>query len=114
IAQVHKAVTADGRTVAVKVLRPGIRRRFARDIATYEWAAAHLEALGGEAARLRPRLTIENFKRWTNRELDMRREAASASELAEARKAFEGYAIPARDWDRTNGRVMTLDWIDGI
>ena len=61
IAEVHKAVTADGRTVAVKVLRPGIRRRFARDIATYEWAAAHLEALGGEAARLRPRLTIENF-----------------------------------------------------
>jgi len=114
IAQVHKAVTADGRTVAVKVLRPGIRRRFARDIDTYEWAAAHLEALGGEAARLRPRLTIENFKRWTNRELDMRREAASASELAEGMKGFEGYAIPAIDWDRTNGRVLTLDWVDGV
>jgi ubiquinone biosynthesis protein len=114
IAQVHKAVTTDGRTVAVKVLRPGIRRRFAKDIATYEWAAAHLEALGGEATRLRPRLTIENFKRWTNRELDLRREAASASELAEGMKGFEGYAIPAIDWDRTNGRVLTLDWIDGI
>ena len=76
IAQVHKAVTTDGRTVAVKVLRPGIRERFAADIATYEWAAAHLEALGGEASRLRPRLTIANFKRWTNRELDLRREAA--------------------------------------
>ncbi len=37
----------------------------ASDIETYEWAAAHLEALGGEAARLRPRLTIENFRRWT-------------------------------------------------
>jgi len=114
IAQVHKAVTTEGSTVAVKVLRPGIRRRFARDIETYEWAAAHLEAFGGEAARLRPRLTIENFKRWTNRELDMRREAASASELAEGMKGFEGYAIPAIDWDRTNGRVLTLEWVDGI
>ena len=114
IAQVHKGVTAEGKTVAIKVLRPGIRERFARDIDTYEWAAAHLEALGGEARRLRPRLTIANFKRWTNRELDLRREAASASELAEYMRGFEGYCVPSIDWDRTNGRVMTIEWIDGI
>ncbi|WP_338467525.1 2-polyprenylphenol 6-hydroxylase [Novosphingobium sp. ZN18A2] len=114
IAQVHRAVTTDGRKVAVKVLRPGIREKFARDIDTYEWAAAHLEAFGGEASRLRPRLTIANFKRWTLRELDLRREAASASELSEGMSAFEGYRIPSIDWDRTNGKVMTLDWIDGI
>jgi ubiquinone biosynthesis protein len=114
IAQVHRAVTSEGRSVAVKVLRPGIREKFAADIQTYEWAAAHLEALGGEAARLRPRLVIANFKRWTLRELDLRREAASASELAELMKATEGYRVPGIDWDRTNGRVMTIDWIDGI
>ena len=114
IAQVHRALTSEGREVAVKVLRPGIRERLAQDIATYEWAAAHLEALGGEARRLRPALTIANFKRWTNSELDLRREAASASELAEAMRGFEGYCIPSIDWDRTNGRVMTIEWIDGI
>jgi ubiquinone biosynthesis protein len=114
IAQVHKGVTVEGKTVAIKVLRPGIREKFERDIETYEWAAAHLEALGGEARRLRPRLTIANFKRWTHRELDLRREAASASELAEAMKGFEGYCVPSVDWDRTNGRVMTIEWIDGI
>ncbi|MBS0253718.1 MAG: 2-polyprenylphenol 6-hydroxylase [Proteobacteria bacterium] len=113
IAQVHRARLADGRQVAVKVLRPGIREKFAADIATYEWAAAHLEALGGEAERLRPRLVIANFKRWTARELDLRREAASASELAELMRAESGYRIPAIDWDRTCGRVMTLDWIAG-
>jgi ubiquinone biosynthesis protein len=114
IAQVHKGVTTDGRTVAIKVLRPGIREKFERDIATYEWAAAHLEALGGEAQRLRPRLTIANFKRWTNRELDLRREAASASELARSMRGIAGYCIPSIDWDRTNGRVMTIEWIEGI
>ena len=114
IAQVHRALTSEGREVAVKVLRPGIRERLAQDIATYEWAAAHLEALGGEARRLRPALTIANFKRWTNSELDLRREAASASELAEAMRGFEGYCIPSIDWDRTNGRVMTIEWIDGM
>jgi ubiquinone biosynthesis protein len=114
IAQVHRAITTDGRKVAVKVLRPGVREKFARDIDTYEWAAAHLEALGGEAARLRPRAIIANLKRWTVRELDLRREAASASELAEAMKGQEGYAIPAIDWDRTNGSVMTIEWVDGV
>ncbi len=114
IAQVHKALTTDGREVAIKVLRPGIREKFARDIQTYEWAAAHVEAMGGEATRLRPRLTIANFKRWTNSELDLRREAASASELAEEMSGVGGYRIPAIDWDRTNGRVLTIEWIDGV
>lgn len=114
IAQVHKGVTTDGRKVAIKVLRPGIREKFARDIATYEWAAAHVEAMGGEASRLRPRLTIANFKRWSNSELDLRREAASASELAQEMAGVGGYRIPDIDWDRTNGRVMTIEWIDGV
>jgi ubiquinone biosynthesis protein len=113
IAQVHKGVTTEGRSVAIKVMRPGIREKLARDIDTYEWAAAHLEALGGEASRLRPRLVIANFKRWTARELDLRREAASASELADAMRGHDGYRVPGVDWDRTNGRVMTIDWIDG-
>ena len=114
IAQVHRAVTTDGRQVAVKVRRPGIDKQFARDIETYEWAAAHLEALGGEASRLRPRQVIANFRRWTLRELDLRREAASASELAEMMVGVPTYEVPAIDWDRTASRVMTLDWIDGI
>ncbi|QLC24434.1 2-polyprenylphenol 6-hydroxylase [Parasphingopyxis algicola] len=114
IAQVHKAVTTDGRTVAIKVLRPGIEKIFARDIETYEWAAAQVEAMGGELARLRPRLTIETFKRWTARELDLRREAASASELADGMEAEPDFVIPEIDWQRTGGRVMTLQWFDGI
>ncbi|WP_066647093.1 MULTISPECIES: 2-polyprenylphenol 6-hydroxylase [Sphingomonas] len=114
IAQVHRAVTTDGRTVAVKVLRPGVEEEFARAIDTYEWAAARLETMGGELTRLRPRLVIETFKRWTARELDLRREAASASELAEAMTAEPDFIVPKIDWQRTTGRVMTLEWIDGV
>ncbi|MGE4322218.1 MAG: 2-polyprenylphenol 6-hydroxylase [Sphingobium sp.] len=114
VAQVHRATTTDGRDVAVKVIRPGVIDQFNRDIQTYEWAAAHVERLGGEVARLRPRLVIANLKRWTARELDLRREAASASELAQAMQAMPGYRIPVIDWDRTTGKVMTMEWVDGI
>lgn len=114
IAQVHRAVTTDGRQVAVKVLRPGIEEDFARAIETYEWAAAQAEAMGGELARLRPRLIIATFRQWTARELDLRREAASASELAESMKAEPGFIVPDIDWKRTARRVMTLEWVDGV
>ena len=90
VAQVHKAVTSDGRTVAVKILRPGIEAKFASDIETYEWIAAHAAARGGELARLRPREVIATFKQWTLRELDLRREAAAASELRAMMRAEDG------------------------
>ncbi|HEY9552178.1 2-polyprenylphenol 6-hydroxylase [Allosphingosinicella sp.] len=114
IAQVHRAVTTDGRHVAIKVLRPNIEDDFARAIDTYEWAAAQVEAMGGEAARLRPRLVVATFRQWTMRELDLRREAASASELREAMEAESGFYVPQIDWTRSARRVMTLEWIDGI
>ncbi|WP_310498246.1 AarF/UbiB family protein [Sandarakinorhabdus sp.] len=114
IAQVHRAVTSDGRAVAIKLLRPGIEAEVARAIATYEWGAAHLETLGGEFARLRPRAVIAMFKGWIETELDLRREAASASELAEILAGEPDYVIPAVDWARSGRRMLVIDWIDGV
>jgi ubiquinone biosynthesis protein len=114
IAQVHRAITTEGREVAVKVLRPGIEEELAKAIQTYEWAAAHVELLGGEAERLRPRLVIAHFKQWTRRELDLQREAASASELRDNMVAEPGFHVPEIDWGRTARRVLTLEWLDGI
>ena len=114
IAQVHRAVTTDGREVAVKVLRPGIEEEFAKAIETYEWAAAQVESYGDEVQRLRPRMVVAQFRQWTARELDLQREAASASELKENMIAEPGYYVPEIDWRRTARRVLTLEWLDGI
>jgi ubiquinone biosynthesis protein len=114
IAQVHHAVTTEGREVAVKVLRPGIEEEFAQAIETYQWAALHVERAGGELERLRPRLVVEHFKQWTRRELDLQREGASASELRDNMVAEPGFHVPEIDWSRTARRVLTLEWLDGI
>ncbi|HET7282174.1 MAG TPA: AarF/UbiB family protein, partial [Sphingomicrobium sp.] len=87
---------------------------FARAIETYEWAAAQAERYGGELERLRPRLVVAHFRQWTARELDLQREAASASELRENMIAEPGYFVPEIDWRRTARRVLTLEWLDGI
>ncbi len=114
MAQVHRGLTTEGRQVAIKMLRPGIEEKLARDIETYEWGAGYIETLGGEFARLRPRAVIATFKGWTDAELDLRREAASASELAETLEGEPDFIVPGIDWARSSRRTLVIDWIDGI
>ena len=114
IAQVHRGVTSDGRAVAIKLLRPGIEADVASALKTYEWGAGHLETLGGEFARLRPRAVIATFRAWIEAELDLRREAANASELAEILAGEPDFVVPAVDWQRSTRRVLVIDWIDGV
>lgn len=114
IAQVYQAETLDGVTVAVKVLRPGIKQAFRKATETYEWAATKIESLNDEFIRLRPKLVVKTFRQWTIRELDLRREAASASELAENMEAVPGFKVPVIDWNRTSQSMMVMQWIDGI
>jgi ubiquinone biosynthesis protein len=116
IAQVHRAETADDppRPVAVKVLRPGIEQEFARDLSALALAARIAERVSKEARRLRPVAVVETIAVSVALELDLRMEGAAASELAERTKADPDFRVPAIDWDRTSGRVLTSEWIDGI
>lgn len=114
IAQVHKAVTLDGRTVAVKVLRPGVAKRFARDLTTYFFAARMAERLVPELRRLRPVDVVQTLARTTQLEMDFRLEAAAISEMAGNISRDEGFRVPDVDWTRTSKSVLTTEWINGI
>ena len=114
IAQVHKARTADGRDVAVKILRPDVERRIARDIQTLTLGAALAERFAPASRRLEPRKFVETVSRSLTIETDLRLEAAAASELAEAASVAKGYRIPDVDWARSTRRVLTTQWIDAI
>jgi ubiquinone biosynthesis protein len=111
IAQVHRAEIpiADGlRSVAVKVLRPGIERRFAIDQEAFAFAARNAEAFSAEARRLRLVETVATLRRSVALEMDLRLEAAALSEMAENTKGDPGFRVPAIDWDRTTREVLTL------
>lgn len=114
IAQVHFAVTTEGEPVAVKVLRPGVERQFARDLALFAAMASLVHALFPFARRFRPREVVETFARSVRIELDLRLEAAAASELAENFADHPGFKVPAVDWRRTARRVLTLERVSGL
>jgi ubiquinone biosynthesis protein len=115
IAQVHKAEveTADGRrTVAVKVLRPGVERRFNADLRSFTSVARYAESVSAEARRLRLVEVVDTLRRSVALEMDFRLEAAALSEMAENTKNDPDFRVPAVDWDRTSKEVLTLEWID--
>ena len=115
IAQVHRAEVAAGadrRAFAVKVLRPGIERRFKADIAAFIFVARHAENFSSEARRLRLIETVETLRRSVAIEMDLRLEAAALSEMAENTKDDPDFRVPAVDWDLTARDVLTLEWID--
>ena len=116
IAQVHRAevMTAEGiKPVAVKVLRPGVERRFKSDQDVFAFAARTAEAWSAEAQRLRLIETAETLRRSVVLEMDFRLEAAALSEMAENTKEDADFRVPSVDWERTAKDVLTLEWVEG-
>lgn len=114
ISEVFKAVTTEGKVVAVKVLRPGVEQQFARDIQLFFWLARIIEKRLPSARRLKLVEVVKTFADSVKIEMDLRLEAAAASELKDNLKDDDGVYIPEVDWVRTSKRVLTLEWIDGI
>ena len=117
IAQVHPAhvMGKDGlRKVAVKVIRPGVRQRFAHDIEAM-YLVSHLQdRFLPSMRRLKPVEVTRTLEQTTKIEMDLRLEAAALSELAENTANDPGFRVPKVDWERTGRDVITMEWIDGI
>ncbi len=113
VAQVHKAITRDGKVVAVKILRPDVDVRFRNDIASFGFAARMIERFSQVGRRLRPVSAVSMLKDSMNLELDLRMEASALSEIADNSKNDPGFRVPKVDWARTSKRVLTTEWIDG-
>jgi len=114
IAQVHFAVDAEGREVAVKVLRPGIEEAFERDLELFLWGAELIEANIPEWRRFRPVESLRTIVETVQMEMDLRFEAAAAAEIADNFMGDPAFKVPAVDWSRTARRVLTTERVSGI
>ncbi|MEL6361918.1 MAG: 2-polyprenylphenol 6-hydroxylase [Pseudomonadota bacterium] len=114
IAQVHKAVLKNGKTVAVKVLRPNIEEDVHREFRAFARAARTAEGVSKLARRMEPVKFIKTLDDAASIELDLRMEAGAASALADILLDHERIIIPDVHWDLTSRRVLTVDWIDGV
>lgn len=118
LAQLHPAWLTDGRKVAVKVLRPGVERRVAQGLDSMRLGARLAVRFVPLARRLEPTAFVETIARALRMELDVRLEAAAASELKDImdKDVAQGghMTAPAVIWDGVGKRVLTLEWAPGL
>ena len=114
IAQVHAAKLTDDREVVVKVVRPGIDAVIRRDVGLLSMVAELAERYWGESHRLRPRAIVAEFEKVIFDELDLQREAASASLL---RRNFQDTGllyVPEIHWDFSHRDVLVAERVTGV
>lgn len=114
IAQVHTARLHNGRSVVVKVLRPGIKVRIHRDVELLYLFADLANRYWTEGRRLRPREVVAEFEKNLHDELDLMREAANATQLRRNFKDSDLLYVPEIEWDYTLSNVMVMEQISGI
>ena len=117
IAQVHKAQIDDGgiiKDVAIKILRPNIKKIFNEEVDALMLFAYIIESLIKKTKRLKLVEVVFLLKEVTNLEMDLRFEAAAANEYAENTRNDAGFKVPKIYWNYTSENIMTLDWVDGI
>jgi len=117
IAQVHKAQINDDGTikdVAIKILRPNIKKTFNEEIDALMLLAYLVESSIPKTKRLRLVEVVFLLKEITNHEMDLRFEAAAANEFSENTKNDSGFYVPKIYWNFTSEDILTLDWIEGI
>jgi ubiquinone biosynthesis protein len=114
IAQVHQAIVPRHGVVAIKVLRPRIEKKLAKEMAALRFLAQAIELFSPQSRRLEPVQFIATVASAMERELDLRLEAGAAAEFREVAEKDGYLAVPQIDWSRSSKRVMTLDWVDGI
>ncbi len=119
VAQVHKGVLkgkngAPGDVVAVKILRPNIQKLMSRDMDSIEMVANLAHGIVPKLRRLRPKDFVSEARRAVMLELDLRLEAAAASEMRDVAIETGLFRVPALHWDLVDKNVMVSEWVDGM
>jgi ubiquinone biosynthesis protein len=114
IGQVHRATLPNGRSVAVKVQRPGAPRQIEADLALLYQAARLAKERVRALDFIDARQLVDEFARSIRQELDYRLEARNADAFHHNFAGHPHVRVPRVYWSYTRTRVLTLEWLDGI
>ena len=113
LGQVHRATLRDGRQVAVKVQRPGIRDQIVADMEVIEGLAEFLDDHTDVGRRYGFAPMVAEFRKVILRELDYRLEARNLLTLGHNLARFDAIVVPRPIQDYTNTRVLTMEFVPG-
>lgn len=113
VGQVHRAVLKDGTTVAVKVQRPGVEGVFKSDIEIYYYLADLIVRHFPELKDYDIKGIVEEFEKYTNREMDYTLEAKNIEIFHNNFKGSAKVRIPKVYWEHTRKRVLVMEFING-
>lgn len=114
LSQVHRARCSEGREVAVKVQRPEVRQQIETDLTILRFAAREAQRYSEWCRENDVVGWVEEFAHLLRAELDFTREAANLDRLREQLDEHDGVTAPRVHWDLTTGRVLTMDFVEGI
>ena len=114
ISQVHKATLKNGKTVAVKIQRPDVRKIMQTDIEIMFYVARLLENKIPKIKKFSPIRIIEEFSKWTEKELDFKKEAINAKRFARNFSKDRTVKIPEIYDEFTTGKLLVMEFIEGI
>ncbi|KAB0402401.1 hypothetical protein E2I00_000849, partial [Balaenoptera physalus] len=110
LAQVHKAVLHDGRTVAVKVQHPKVQAQSSKDILLMEVLVLAVKQLFPEFEFM---WLVDEAKKNLPLELDFLNEGRNAEKVAQMLKHFDFLKVPQIYWELSTKRVLLMEFVDG-
>ena len=113
LGQVHRARLRDGRQVAVKVQRPGIRDALLEDLDALDEIAEFLDNHTAAGKRYEFCQMLDQFRKSLLRELDDRQEANNLTTIGAQLEDFERIVVPAPILDYSTSRVLTMQYVHG-
>jgi len=114
VSQVHRARLKTGEEVAVKVQRPGIREAMTSDLFIMLRFAYLIERFIPSLRKNRPVMLVQEFSRWTDRELYFRQEGKNALLFLQNFKDYPGVKIPKVYREYTTGKVLVMEHLQGV
>jgi predicted unusual protein kinase regulating ubiquinone biosynthesis (AarF/ABC1/UbiB family) len=113
LGQVHRAAMRDGRPVAVKVQRPGIREKMVDDLDSLQEVAEFLDHHTHMGKQYEFEKMLAEFRKTLLHELDYRLESQNLRTLGANLAEFKRIIVPQPIEDFTTSRVLTMEYIGG-